>query len=936
MGKIWDKAKYAAAAAEAAAEGVVLLKNDRAALPLKEGEKVAVFGRSQFNYYKSGTGSGGSVNVDYVIGIREALEEKGCVQLNRTVRETYEEWLKDHPFEAGHGWASEPWYQEEMPVTEELARKAAQESDAALILIGRTAGEDQDNKAEPGSYLLTEDEKAMLQAVCRAFSRTIVLLNTGNIIDMKWVAEYDPAAVAYVWQGGQEGGRGVRMVLMGECAPSGKLTDTIAQDIADYPSTACFGDPKENIQQEDIYVGYRYFETFAKEKVLYPFGFGLSYTSFIMETAGFEEEADGVSLRVRVTNTGTCAGKEVVQVYAEAPQGKLGKPARVLCGFAKTQKLAPGASEELEIAVPDSAVSSYDETGVTGYKSAFVLEEGSYIYYVGSDVRTAQPAGERVLDETICVQQCSEGMAPVKAFQRLRPGERTEAGEYAPAWEDVPLQKKKPGIKRDENLPEEIPSTGDLGYKLRDAAEGRVSMEQFVGQISDAGLCAIIRGEGMSSPKVTPGIAAAYGGVTEELLGLGLPIAGCSDGPSGIRMDCGMHAFAMPNGTCLACTFNTELIEKLYAWEGMELRRNRIDALLGPGMNIHRNPLNGRNFEYFSEDPFVSGKMAAAQLHGMHRYGVTGVVKHFCANTQEFKRHTMNSVISERALREIYLKGFEMAVREGGAYTVMSTYGPVNGIWTSSHYDLLTQILRKEWGFDGIVMTDWWAEANDEAGAPGTHSNVAAQVRAQNDLNMVNQDAASNSNGDNLDTALAQGLLTRGELQRSALNICRYLLTTPAYLRSIGQETELDRELAASMTDEDQSMQNAVTLMINGDTEIDVSAIRAEKGQTTVFTACQERRGNYELELVLRADSDNPLAQIPVTVFMNKDVLKTITLTGADNEWRTERIPVLPGFSSNFFLKFYFGQTGIVLRSARLVLTEDTENKIREMLASFA
>ena len=257
MGKIWDKAKYAETAARAAAEGVVLLKNDRAALPLKEGEKVAVFGRSQFNYYKSGTGSGGSVNVDYVIGIWEALEEKGCVQLNRTVRDAYEEWLKDHPFDAGHGWASEPWYQEEMPVTEELARKAAQESDAALILIGRTAGEDQDNKAEPGSYLLTEDEKAMLQTVCGAFSRTVVLLNTGNIIDMKWVAEYAPAAVACVWQGGQEGGRGVRMVLMGECAPSGKLTDTIAQDIADYPSTACFGDPKENIQKEDIYVGYR-------------------------------------------------------------------------------------------------------------------------------------------------------------------------------------------------------------------------------------------------------------------------------------------------------------------------------------------------------------------------------------------------------------------------------------------------------------------------------------------------------------------------------------------------------------------------------------------------------------------------------------------------------------------------------------------------------
>ncbi|MBP3217886.1 MAG: glycoside hydrolase family 3 protein [Lachnospiraceae bacterium] len=934
MGKIWNKEQYAQTAAKAAAEGVVLLKNDRAALPLKEGEKVAVFGRSQFNYYKSGTGSGGSVNVDYVIGIWEALEEARCVELNQTVRKAYETWIESHPFDAGHGWASEPWYQEEMPVEKELAEQAARESDAALILIGRTAGEDQDNKAEAGSYLLTEAERDLLRTVCGAFKRTIVLLNTGNIIDMKWVAEFDPAAVACVWQGGQEGGRGVRMVLMNECAPSGKLTDTIAADISDYPSTACFGNAEENLQQEDIYVGYRYFETFAKDKVLYPFGFGLSYTTFELKTTGFEEEADGVSLRVQVTNTGTCAGKEVVQVYAEAPQGQLGKPARVLCGYAKTGELAPGASEEVVISVPDSAVASYDEKGLTGFRSAFVLEAGEYTYYAGSDVRSAQPAGIRTLEETCCVQQCSEGLAPVKAFRRMRPGQQLAAGEYELAWEDVPLQTVTPGDKRNAALPEDIQQTGDLGYKLQDAAEGRITMEQFVGQISDAGLCAIIRGEGMSSPKVTPGIAAAYGGVTDELLGYGLPIAGCSDGPSGIRMDCGMHAFSMPNGTCLACSFNPELIEELYAWEGLELRRNKIDALLGPGMNIHRNPLNGRNFEYFSEDPFVSGKMAVAQLQGMHRYGVTGVVKHFAANTQEFKRHTMNSVASERALREIYLKGFEMAVREGGAYAVMSTYGPVNGIWTSSSYDLLTQILRQEWGFDGIVMTDWWAQANDEAGAPGTHSNVAAQVRAQNDLNMVNQEAASNSNGDNLDTALAEGLLTRGELQRSAMNICRYLLKTPAYLRSIGQETKLDRELAESLTDEDQSMQNAVTLMIDGDTEIDVNAIRAEKGQTTVFTACQERRGNYELELVLRADSDNPLAQIPVTVFMNKDVLKTITLTGSDNEWKTERIPVLPGFSANFFLKFYFGQTGIVLKSAKLILTEDTENKIREILAS--
>ena len=249
--------------------------------------------------------------------------------------------------------------------------------------------------------------------------------------------------------------------------------------------------------------------------------------------------------------------------------------------------------------------------------------------------------------------------------------------------------------------------TGDKGYKLKDVADGKVSLEKFIAQLSDEDLCAMMRGEGMCSPKVTPGVAGAYGAVTDSLLGFGIPIASCSDGPSGIRMDCGTHAFSLPNGTCLACSFNEKINEELFTWEGLDLRRCRIDALLGPGMNIHRSPLNGRNFEYFSEDPFLTGKLVAAQLKGMHKYDVTGVIKHFAGNTQEFKRHTVNNVVSERALREIYLKGFEIAVREGNARAVMTTYGPVNGIWTASSYDLLTTLLRNEWGFDGIAMTDW-------------------------------------------------------------------------------------------------------------------------------------------------------------------------------------------------------------------------------------
>ena len=933
MARVWDRNKYAACAAAAAAEGIVLLKNRDDALPLHDGERIALFGRSQFNYYRCGTGSGGSVNVDYVIGIREALKNCGRYQLDEKVSSVYESWVAEHPFEAGHGWATEPWSQEEMPLKEDLVREAAAGCDAALVLIGRTAGEDRDNRDEEGSYRLSTAELDMITKVCRHFKRSIVLLNTGNIIDMKWVEETDPAAVAYVWQGGQEGGNGVLRILSGGESPSGKLPDTIAYDLSDYPSTPNFGGRVKNEHQEDIYVGYRYFETFAPDKVLYPFGYGLSYTSFMTRFLSFEmkEDADGhtsVRIKVSVINTGERPGKEVVQVYVSAPQGRLGKPARVLCDFAKTGSLFPGQAQEILFEIPDYRYASYDDSGLSGYPNSYVLEEGLYSFLVGTDVKNAAAAGSRMIEKTILIRQCSGAMAPVSAFKRIRPA---GADNDKIEWEDVPLQTVDPALKRLSSLPENRSFEGDKGYKLKDAASGRVPMEDFLSQITDEGLCAMIRGEGMSSPKVTPGIAGAFGGVTDELLGLGIPVAGCADGPSGIRMDCGMHAFSLPNGTCLASTFNEKLCRQLYEWEGLELRRNRIDALLGPGMNIHRHPLNGRNFEYFSEDPLLTGRIAASQLRGMASCGISGVIKHFAANTQETNRHRVDNIISQRALREIYLKGFEIAVREGNARAVMSTYGPVNGIWTSGHYDLLTVILRKEWGFDGIVMTDWWAAANDGAGMKGTLANAAAQVRAQNDLNMVNANAGANSNGDNLQDSLRRGTLTRGELLRSAANICRFLLATPAWLRSIGEESELDKALAATLDEGETTLQNAVPVKTGARTELDITGIVPLKGRSSAFTVTQERRGRYDLVLEVRTVSDNPRAQIPLTIFKDAMVAGTVTLTGADSKWRCVTVPLEPSYMTNFMIRFYFGQTGMEIRSARLIMREDLEERFLEM-----
>jgi len=799
---VFNREVYAGYARKAQAEGAVLLENRNGALPLAPGSRVALFGRSQFHYYKSGTGSGGMVNTEYVTGVREAILQRDAYVLAASVEKAYEEWLPSHPFDPGRGWATEPWFQEEMVPEEELVREAARKADAAIVIIGRTAGEDKDNSPSPGSWYLTGQEETMLERVCAAFERTIVILNVGNIMDMNWVQRFSPAAVLYVWQGGQEGGNGILDLLTGEISPSGKLADTIARDIADYPSDANFADPDRNYYAEDIYVGYRYFETFAKEKVLYPFGYGLSYTTFEIRGQGMESIGDDtINFRARVINTGTVPGKEVVQIYCEAPQGKLGKPARVLCAFRKTITLDPGHFQEVRFKVPVRAIASYDDSGVTGHKSAWVLEEGTYNFHMGCSVRDTKPCGSLQLSGTAVIEQLEEAMAPIRAFDRMKPqlsqntaqAAGTDAGaessSYTVIYEPAPLRTEDPLARRAKRLPPEYPYTGDRGYRLKDVAEGKVTMEAFLAQLSDEDLACLTRGEGMCSPKVTPGTASAFGGLTESLVRFGLPAACCSDGPSGIRMDTGAIAFSIPSGTCLACTFNLVLVKELFDWLGAEVRMNEIDSLLGPGMNIHRHPLNGRNFEYFSEDPFLTGKMAAVQLRGLRESGVVGTVKHYCANNQEYRRMKTDSVISERALREIYLRGFEMAVREGAATSVMTTYGSVNGAWTASQYDLLTTILRGQFGFGGIVMTDWGASGSEENG-PESRQQTASMIRAQNDLYMVVDDAASNSNNDDTLQGLGEGRITRGELQRAAYNICRFLLDTPAFARLCQTENE--------------------------------------------------------------------------------------------------------------------------------------------------
>lgn len=876
-----DLEKYAALARQAVAEGCVLLENEGQALPLRDGERVAVFGRMAFHYYKSGLGSGGLVNTRYVVGILDALKECEGIHLDEKLMGIYEDWIMENPYDEGQGWGRVPWCQKEMDVTEEML-DCARRDDVSLVVIGRTAGEDQDNNAKAGSYCLTETEEDMIRRVCEVSERTVVVLNVGNIIDMSWVEKYRPQAVLYVWQGGQEGGNGVADVLTGKVCACGKLTDTIAADIKDYPSTENFGDPFKNYYKEDIYVGYRYFETFAKDKVLYPFGYGLSYTTFEMKAEVLKNTGDEITLSVTVSNTGEVRGKEVC------------------------------------IVIQKYDMASYDDSGVTGHKSCYVLEEGCYEVFVGSDVRSAVSVG-CYEEEFRVIEELEEAYAPVEKFQRMK-AVLLPDGTYQAVTEEVPVRTVDPQERRANEMPETLDYTGDKGYKLVDVLDKKVSMEEFIAQISEEDLIAIFRGEGMCSPKVTAGTAAAFGGVTDGLTALGIPVGCCSDGPSGIRMDCGTKAFSLPNGTSFGCTFNVELVGALYEMTGKELRLNKIDSLLGPGMNIHRNPLNGRNFEYISEDPILTGRICAAQVKAMAKSGIGSTIKHFCGNNQEVGRSTSDSVISERALREIYLKGFEIAVKEGDARSVMTTYGSVNGLWTAGSYDLCTTILRKEWGFDGIVMTDWWAKSNYE-GHQAEAPVKAPMVAAQNDIYMVVSDAKANPENDDVEEMLHAGKITLGELQRNAANILGFLLKSPSIL--ILADRICEEELEAINTKEEDDVDAGSLVSIESDSVtqkivIDGALLHPAKGKADVIAVTNEFMGDFTMKFTLKSDLGE-LAQLSVSVFLDNIHKMTVSVQGTNGKWVEESRILNMGFGHNHYIKFYYGADNLEIKEIVLI-----------------
>jgi beta-glucosidase len=778
--------RLAARARQAAAEGTVLLRND-GVLPLRASARVAVFGRVQLDWFAVGYGSGGDVKVPYIWNLLSGLVDAG-VQVDRELADLYRSWTAANPPAFDGTWGHWPHHFAEMPVTDAVVSDAADRSDLAMVVIGRAAGEARDSVLDAGSYYLTADERALLDRVTAHFARTVVVLDVGNVMDLGWLEEYGDriAGLVWAWQGGMEGARAVAAVLTGEIPPSGRLTDTIARSYADYPSAANFGDPDVNVYAEDVFVGYRYFETFAPDRVLFPFGFGLGYAT--LETSVIEVARDGDSVRVRVEvrNTGVeHHGAETVQLYAAAPEfsgsgGALSTPARTLIAFAKSRTLAPGEIERLDLEIHLDDLASFDDGGATGHRNAWVLLPGAYRLLLGTDVRSAREVGVVDVPDLRVVRACVEAAAPDagRPFERMVCHAGTD-GRSAVGWEPVPVATVSRAERVLGSLPPQMPDPGGAALHLDDVAAGAATIEVFVGQLSDDDLEALTRGDyTMHSALGVAGNAGVLGGVTESLRSRGVRPVTTTDGPSGIRVSA--YASLLPSGTALASTWNVALVRELAALHAEEMVRKGSDVLLSPGMNIHRDPLCGRNFEYFSEDPVVTGRMAAAVVSGVQSRGVAACPKHFAANNQETNRTRNDSRVSQRALREIYLRGFEICVRESAPRVIMTSYNQVNGVWSHYHHDLVTVILREEWGYTGCVITDWWMEDAVDPDFPAL-SNSAYRVRAQVDVLMPGgvktADGPQPYGDDSIRRSLAEPEgLTRAELQRTARNVLGLVL----------------------------------------------------------------------------------------------------------------------------------------------------------------
>lgn len=783
--KVTASIKHRNLAKNAAKEGMVLLKNN-SILPLEKGCKAALFGKGTFDYVKGGGGSG-DVTVEYTVNLYEGLKNlSSYVSVCETTLDFYRKKVEEQ-YNNGicPGMTTEP----ELP--EELCAAAAAYTDTAIISICRFSGEGWDRKStydkktdndekevfEEGDFYLSHREKAMIATVKKYFQKIIVVMNVGGMVDTEWFKNDNGIqAVLMAWQGGMEGGNAAAELLCGIGNPSGKLCDTFAKHLEDYPSTYNFHENDKYVNYtEDIYVGYRYFETIKgkDEAVNYPFGFGLSYTDFRINTVSVNSHDEYIDFEICVTNTGNVAGKEVVQIYVNAPAGLLGKASKSLVAFKKTRLLEPGEIQSLFISTNIYDMASYDDLGKI-QKSAYILEKGDYRFFVGNSVRNGEYTDYiyRVNEDKV-LKQLSSRLVPYRLEKRLlcdgtyeelptgekndferenreiSETEKTEMSSYDPVYFDG----FTPAVRNIQQVCLWRNPYKENVRLFKDVDEGKISMEDFVKQFTDEELVYLLGGQ------PNTGVANTFG--IGNMPDYGVPSVMTADGPAGLRIEkkCGVNTTAWPCSTMLACTWNEEIVYAVGEAGAKEVKENNIGVWLTPAVNIHRSPLCGRNFEYYSEDPRLAGKLAAAMVRGIQSQHIAATVKHFALNNKETDRKDSDSRVSERAAREIYLKAFEIIVKEAGPWCIMTSYNIVNGHRTSENKELLEGILRGEWGFDGMVTTDWW-----------TFGEHYKESKAGNDLKMAC------GFPQRLIEAKEKGLITREEMEKCAKNILNLIL----------------------------------------------------------------------------------------------------------------------------------------------------------------
>ena len=788
-------------ARKAAAEGMVLLKNEGQLLPLKEGSKVALYGVGASRTIKGGTGSG-DVNERETVSIYQGMKNAGFVV-------TTEDWIKDYDKQyqdARYAWRDEienkaskledqvsgffnvysttPFH---MPAGAPVTKTDA---DVAIYILSRVAGEGADRFDEAGDYYLTEEEKKQLADICGMYKHVIVAVNTGGLADLSFMDEYaNIEALLQIVQPGMEAGNAFADIISGKVTTSGKMTDSWAYKYEDYPNSKTFSHNNGNVDKEyyteGLYVGYRYFDSFDVP-VRYGFGYGLSYTTFETKVLSTVLKDNKIIVETETTNTGnTYSGKEVVQLYATCPAGKLEKEYRRLAAFGKTGLLAPGQSEKMTLEIALDRLTSYSES-----EAAWVLEKGSYVIWAGNSLESSSPCAVLALDGDITLTK-TQNICPLKEELEEMKQSSEKMNQKLVALLKLTEEKALPVME----LKAADVATRVVEYHSNAEcvpAEAR----EFVDTLSTEKLVALASGDpgkGQGSNLGSAGISVpgSAGETNNCALEDGIPGIVLSDGPAGLSLmkhynvyegkivnkpfkfslegglfcegepaDPGetwyQYCTAIPVGTLLAQSWDTALIEEVGEMIGGEMEEFSTTLWLAPGMNIHRNPLCGRNFEYYSEDPLVAGKIAAAMTNGVQKVpGCGTTIKHFACNNQEDNRKGSDSIVSERTLREIYLKGFEIAITESQPMSIMTSYNLINGVHAANCEDTCTKAARCEWGFQGMIMTDWTTTEH------GEDCTASGCMRAGNDLVMP----GAFSDRDNLNQELADGTLSMDDLK---------------------------------------------------------------------------------------------------------------------------------------------------------------------------